>query len=174
MSSCVTLLYYTFTRKPTLQGVKMKATTIIGGIALGAVGLVAKKWLDGEVEKARELYGDDYTVTETLLDKVESGLYKAGDALDSFEEKVENTFDKIESELTGQEVDHHNFKVDENTNPETVKGFCDGINSVIEPLSNNLHSMAMEEKEQELQSAKDEIARLQEQIAKLQGSNQNI
>ena len=33
---------------------------------------------------------------------------------------------------------------------------------------------AMEEKEQELQSAKDEIARLQEQIAKLQGSNQNI
>ena len=44
----------------------------------------------------------------------------------------------------------------------------------MEPLSNNLHSMAMEEKEQELQSAKDEIARLQEQIAKLQGSNQNI
>ena len=34
--------------------------------------------------------------------------------------------------------------------------------------------MAMEEKEQELQSAKDEIARLQEQISKLQGSNQNI
>ena len=34
--------------------------------------------------------------------------------------------------------------------------------------------MAMEEKEQELQSAKDEITRLQEQIAKLQGSNQNI
>lgn len=152
----------------------MKATTIIGGIALGAVGLVAKKWLDGEVEKARELYGDDYTVTETLLDKVESGLYKAGDALDSFKEKVENTFDKIESELTGQEVDHHKFKVDENTSPETIKGFCDGVNSVIEPLSNNLHAMAMEEKEQELQSAKDEIARLQEQIAKLQGSNQNI
>ena len=34
--------------------------------------------------------------------------------------------------------------------------------------------MAMEEKEQELQSAKDKITRLQEQIAKLQGSNQNI
>ena len=117
MSSCVALLYYTSTHKLTLQGVKMKATTIIGGIALGAVGLVAKKWLDGEVEKARELYGDDYTVTETLLDKVESGLYKAGDALDSFEEKVENTFDKIESELTGQEVDHHKFKVDKNTSP---------------------------------------------------------
>ena len=152
----------------------MKATTIIGGIALGAVGLVAKKWLDGEVEKARELYGDDYTVTETLLDKVESGLYKAGDALDSFEENVENTFDKIESAVTGKEVDHHKFKVDENTSPETIKGFCDGVNSIMEPLSNNLHSMAMEEKEQELQSAKDEITRLQEQIAKLQGSNQNI
>ena len=152
----------------------MKATTIIGGIALGAVGLVAKKWLDGEVEKARELYGDDYTVTETLLDKVESGLYKAGDALDSFEEKVENTFDKIESAVTGKEVDHRKFKVDENTSPETIKGFCDGANSILEPLSNNLHAMAMEEKEQELQSAKDKITRLQEQIAKLQGSNQNI
>ena len=34
--------------------------------------------------------------------------------------------------------------------------------------------MAIEEKEQELQSAKDEIARLQERIAKLQGGNQNI
>ena len=44
MSSCVALLYYTFTHKLTLQGAKMKATTIIGGIALGAVGLVAKKW----------------------------------------------------------------------------------------------------------------------------------
>lgn len=152
----------------------MKATTIIGGIALGAVGLVAKKWLDGEVEKARELYGDDYTVTETLLDKVESGLYKAGDALDSFEENVENTFDKIESAVTGKEVDHHKFKVDENTSPEVIQGFCDGANSILEPLSNNLHAMAMEEKEQELQSAKDKIARLQEQIAKLQGSNQNI
>ena len=31
----------------------MKATTIIGGIALGAVGLVAKKWLDGEVKKSK-------------------------------------------------------------------------------------------------------------------------
>lgn len=152
----------------------MKATTIIGGIALGAVGLVAKKWLDGEVEKARELYGDDYTVAETLLDKVENGLYRAGDALDSFEEKIENAFDKAESALTGQEVDHHKFKIDENTSPETIKGFCDGANSVIEPFSNNLHAMAMEEKEQELQSAKDEIARLQEQIAKLQADNQNI
>ena len=88
--------------------------------------------------------------------------------------KVENTFDKVESELTGQEVDHRKFKVDENTSPEVIQGFCDGANSILEPLSNNLHEMAMEEKEQELQSAKDEIARLQEQIAKLQGSNQNI
>ena len=92
---------------------------------------MAKKWLDGEVEKARELYGDDYTVTETLLDKVESGLYKAGDALDSFEENVENTFDKIESAVTGKEVDQRNFKVDENTSREVIQGLCDGVKSVI-------------------------------------------
>lgn len=73
----------------------MKAKTIIGGIALGALGLVAKKWLDGEVEKSKALYGDDYTITETLLDKIENGLYKAGDALDNFEEKIENTFDFV-------------------------------------------------------------------------------
>lgn len=56
---------------------------------------MAKKWLDGEVEKSRALYGDDYTITETLLDKIENGLYKAGDALDNFEEKIENTFDFV-------------------------------------------------------------------------------
>ena len=53
----------------------MKATTIIGGIALGAVGLVAKKWLDGEVEKARELYGDDYTVTESFTNSKKAEEY---------------------------------------------------------------------------------------------------
>ena len=150
----------------------MKATTIIGGIALGAMGLVAKKWLDGEVQKARELYGDDYTVTETIMDKIESGLYKAGDALDNFEEKVQNALDKAESALTGQEVDHHKiFTINENTKPEEIQGFCDGLNSVVEPLSNNLGAMAMAEKEQELQNAQDEIARLKEQLEKLRGNN---
>ena len=150
----------------------MKATTIIGGIALGAMGLVAKKWLDGEVQKARELYGDDYTVTETIMDKIESGLYKTGDALDNFEEKVENALDKTESALTGQEVDHYKvFTINKNTSVDEVKGFCDGLNSVVEPLSNNLGAMAMAEKEQELQNAQDEIARLKEQLEKLQGNN---
>ena len=154
----------------------MKATTIIGGIALGAMGLVAKKWLDGEVQKARELYGDDYTVTETIMDKIESGLYKAGDVLDNFEEKVENALDKAESALTGQEVDHYKvFTINKNTSVDEVKGFCDGLNSVVEPLSNNLGAMAMAEKEQELQNAQDEIARLKEQLEKLQGNNaQNV
>ena len=103
----------------------MKATTILGGIALGAVGLVAKKWLDSEVEKARGLYGDDYTIKETLLDKVESGLYRAGDVLDGLDEKVENTFDKVESIVTGEEVDHHKL-----TSPEAIQGFCYGANSI--------------------------------------------
>ena len=60
----------------------MKAKYAIAAIALGAAGFMAKKWLDKEVEKSREIYGDDYSIKDTLLDKLENGLWKSYDALE--------------------------------------------------------------------------------------------
>ena len=55
----------------------MKAKYAIAAIALGAAGFMAKKWLDKEVEKSREIYGDDYSIKDTLSDKFAHGLWNA-------------------------------------------------------------------------------------------------
>lgn len=58
---------------------------IVGGAAIIAGGYFAKKWLDGEVAKSRELYGDDYTVTDTVMDKFEEVLKKLSTVVHSVE-----------------------------------------------------------------------------------------
>lgn len=56
-----------------------------------------KKWLDKEVEKSRKIYGDDYSVQDTLLDKLENGLWKSYDALESVEETTLTALDKLQT-----------------------------------------------------------------------------
>ena len=84
----------------------MKAKYAIAAIALGAAGFMAKKWLDKEVEKSRKIYGDDYSVKDTLLDKFENGLWKSYDALERVEETTLTALDKLQTKITGKEVDH--------------------------------------------------------------------
>ena len=84
----------------------MKAKYAIAAIAIGAAGFMAKKWLDKEVEKSRKIYGDDYSVKDTLLDKFENGLWKSYDALERVEETTLTALDKLQTKITGKEVDH--------------------------------------------------------------------
>lgn len=76
----------------------MKAKYAIAAIALGVAGFMAKKWLDKEVEKSRKIYGDDYSVQDTLLDKLENGLWKSYDALESVEETTLTALDKLSNQ----------------------------------------------------------------------------
>lgn len=97
----------------------MKAKYAIAAIALGAAGFMAKKWLDKEVEKSREIYGDDYSIQDTLLDKLEDGLWKSYDALERVEETTLTALDKLQTKLTGKEVDHRTIVDLNEVSPET-------------------------------------------------------
>lgn len=97
----------------------MKAKYAIAAIALGAAGFMAKKWLDKEVEKSREIYGDDYSIKDTLLDKLENGLWKSYDALERAEETTLTALDKLQTKITGKEVDHRTILDLNEVSPET-------------------------------------------------------
>ena len=97
----------------------MKAKYAIAAIALGVAGFMAKKWLDKEVEKSREIYGDDYSVQDTLLDKLENGLWKSYDALERAEETTLTALDKLQTKITGKEVDHRTIIDLNEVSPET-------------------------------------------------------
>lgn len=97
----------------------MKAKYAIAAIALGVAGFMAKKWLDKEVEKSRKLYGDDYSVQDTLLDKLENGLWKSYDALERAEETTPTALDKLQTKITGKEVDHRTIIDLNEVSPET-------------------------------------------------------
>ncbi|MBR2149136.1 MAG: hypothetical protein IKK93_06105 [Campylobacter sp.] len=97
----------------------MKAKYAIAAIALGAAGFMAKKWLDKEVEKSKKIYGDDYSVQDTLLDKLENGLWKSYDALKSVEETTPTALDKLQTKITGKEVDHRTIIDLNEVSPET-------------------------------------------------------
>ncbi|WP_086229313.1 hypothetical protein [Campylobacter devanensis] len=119
----------------------MKAKYAIAAIALGAAGFMAKKWLDKEVEKSREIYGDDYSIKDTLLDKFENGLWKSYDALERAEETTLTALDKLQTKITGKEVDHRTILDLNEVSPETREallkifgamsmnaGFNEGVN----------------------------------------------
>lgn len=119
----------------------MKAKYAIAAIALGAAGFMAKKWLDKEVEKSREIYGDDYSIKDTLLDKLENGLWKSYDALEKVEETTLTALDKLQTKITGKEVDHRTILDLNEVSPETREallkifgamsmnaGFNEGVN----------------------------------------------
>lgn len=119
----------------------MKAKYAIAAIALGAAGFMAKKWLDKEVEKSREIYGDDYSIKDTLLDKLENGLWKSYDALEKAEETTLTALDKLQTKITGKEVDRRTILDLNEVSPETREallkifgamsmnaGFNEGVN----------------------------------------------
>lgn len=97
----------------------MKAKYAIAAIALGVAGFMAKKWLDKEVEKSKKIYGDDYSVQDTLLDKLENGLWKSYDALKSVKGTTLTVLDKLQTKIAGKEVDHRTIIDLNEVSPET-------------------------------------------------------